>query len=166
MPLTDAQCRVAKPAQRVQKLSDGRGLFFQVMPAGSKLWRINYRFQAKQRTAAFGSYPNVSLATARLRAAELKDKLAAGADPALKDGETTTPVETFKEAACEWYRTREAQWVSGYAARLRARLDGDVFPRIGHKDVAAVWPGAGFVDTEIGCFMRLEISDGETEVRR
>lgn len=140
MPLTDAQCRAAKPAQRVQKLSDGRGLFLQITPAGSKLWRMNYRFQAKQRTAAFGSYPDVSLATARLRAAELKDKLAAGADPALKDGETATPVKTFKEAARDWYRAREAQWVSGYAARLWARLDGDVFPKIGQKDVAAVTP--------------------------
>ncbi|MFN4194036.1 MAG: Arm DNA-binding domain-containing protein [Tabrizicola sp.] len=55
MPLTDAQCRAAKPAAKVQKLSDGRGLFLQVTPGGSKLWRMNYRWRAKQRTAAFGS---------------------------------------------------------------------------------------------------------------
>jgi hypothetical protein len=30
MPLTDAQCRAAKPAEKVQKLSDSRGLFLQV----------------------------------------------------------------------------------------------------------------------------------------
>jgi hypothetical protein len=101
---------------------------------------MHHRFQAKQRTAAFRSFPDVSLATTRLRAIELKDKLAAGADPALKNGATAAPVKTFKEAARDWYRTREAHWVSGYAARIWARLDGDVFPTTGHKDVAAVTP--------------------------
>ena len=52
MPLTDAQCRAAKPAEKVQKLSDGRGLFLQVTPGGSKLWRMNYRYEGKQRTAS------------------------------------------------------------------------------------------------------------------
>lgn len=140
MPLTDAQCRTIKPAEKVQKLSDGRGLFLQVTPGGSKLWRMNYRYQGKQRTAAFGSYPNVSLATARLKAAELKDKLASGTDPSLKEGQAALPVQTFKEAAREWYRAREAQWFGGYAARIWARLEADVFPRIGTKDVATVTP--------------------------
>lgn len=142
MPLTDAQCRAAKPAAKVQKLSDGHGLFLQVTPGGSKLWRMNYRWQAKQRTAAFGSYPDVSLATARLKAAELKDKLAAGIDPAAKEGTAAgaAPVKPFKDAAREWFNAREAQWVSGYAARIWSRLDADVFPKIGAKDVAAITP--------------------------
>lgn len=140
MPLTDAQCRAAKPAEKVQKLSDGRGLFLQVTPGGSKLWRMNYRWEGKQRTAAFGAYPDTSLASARLKAAELKDKLAAGIDPAAKDSAAAAPVKPFKDAARDWFRAREAQWVSGYAARIWARLDGDVFPKIGLKDVAAVTP--------------------------
>lgn len=140
MPLTDAQCRAAKPTDKVQKLSDARGLFLQVTPSNSKLWRMNYRWGAKQRTAAFGSYPDVSLATARMRAAELKDKIAAGIDPAAKEGATAAPVEPFKDAAREWFNAREAQWVSGYAARIWSRLDADVFPKIGAKDVATVTP--------------------------
>ncbi len=131
-----------KTAAKVQKLSDGRGLFLQVTPGGSKLWRMNHRWQAKQRTAAFGSYLDVSLATARLKAAELKDKLAAGIDPAAKEGTAAgaAPVKPFKDAAREWFNAREAQWVSGYAARIWSRLDADVFPKIGSKDVAAITP--------------------------
>ena len=142
MPLTDAQCRAAKPTEKVQKLSDGRGLFLQVTTRGSKLWRMNYRWQDKQRTAAFGPYPDLSLASARMKAAELKDKLAAGIDPALKDGAVVedAPVKTFKDAAREWFNAREAQWVSGYAARIWARLDADVFPKIGGKDVSTITP--------------------------
>ena len=140
MPLTDAQCRNAKPTTKVQKLSDARGLFLQVSPGGSKLWRMNYRFDGKQRTAAFGSYPDVSLASARMNAAELKDKLALGVDPAWKDGTAEAPNKTFKDAARAWFNAREAQWVSGYAARIWSRLDADVFPKIGAKDVATITP--------------------------
>lgn len=140
MPLTDAQCRAAKATEKVQKLSDGRGLFLQVTPGGSKLWRMNYRWQGKQRTASFGAYPKVSLGTARLRAAELKDKLDAGVDPALKEGATPAPLKPFKDAAREWFNAREATWVSGYASRIWARLAADVFPTIGAKDVSSITP--------------------------
>ncbi len=101
---------------------------------------MNYRWQAKQRTASFGPYPDVSLATARLRAAELKDKLAAGLDPAAKEGATAAPVKAFKDAAREWFNARETAWVSGYAARIWARLDSDMFPTIGARDVASITP--------------------------
>ena len=59
MPLTDAQCRSPKATERFQMLSDQRGLFLQVTPGGSKLWRIKYRWQEKQRTASFVPYPDV-----------------------------------------------------------------------------------------------------------
>ena len=142
MALTDAQCRAARPAPKVQKISDGRGLFLQVTPGGSKLWRMNYRWQDKQRTAAFGSYPEVSLATARLRAAELKDKIAAGIDPAARATtiESALPYRTFEAAAKEWFRSQEARWVSGYAARIWSRLEADVFPKIGKTDVGKIVP--------------------------
>ena len=140
MPLTDTQCRAAKPSAKVQKLSDARGLFLQVSPSGSKLWRMNYRFDGKQSTAAFGAYPAVSLASARMNAAELKDKLALGVDPAWKEGTAEAPNKTFKDAARAWFNAREAQWVSGYAARIWSRLDADVFPKIGAKDVSTITP--------------------------
>lgn len=142
MPLTDAQCRAAKAAEKVQKLSDGRGLFLQITPGGSKLWRMAYRWQAKQRTAAFGSYPDVSLANARIKAAELKDKLAAGTDPAAKavTAAAALPQRTFEAAAREWFRSQEARWVSGYAARIWSRLEADVFPKVGKTDVGALAP--------------------------
>lgn len=103
--LTDAQCRTTKPTEKVQKLSGGRELFLQVTPGGSKLWRMNCHLQAKKRTAPFGSYPDVSLATARLKATKLKDKLAAGIDPGAKEVTTAgaTPVKPFKDAAREWF---------------------------------------------------------------
>jgi hypothetical protein len=43
MPLTDVQIRQAKPGPKPRKLSDERGLFIEIRPAGSKLWRYRYK---------------------------------------------------------------------------------------------------------------------------
>ncbi|ROQ55811.1 uncharacterized protein DUF4102 [Pseudomonas putida] len=40
--LTDTQCRTAKPKDKPYKLTDGKGLYLEVKPNGTKAWR--YRF--------------------------------------------------------------------------------------------------------------------------
>jgi Arm DNA-binding domain len=111
MHLTDAQCRAARPRTKVQELSDQRGLYLNVTPSMSELWRMDYRYHGEQRTAAFGAYPDVSPATARLTAADLKEKSAAGIDPAAKEGQPPAQEKCFRGAAREWFNSREAQWV-------------------------------------------------------
>ncbi len=69
MPLTDTNIRNAKATSKVQKLSDGEGLYLHIAPTGSKLWRMAYRFDGKQKTLSFGKYPAVSLQEARRRRA-------------------------------------------------------------------------------------------------
>lgn len=40
MKLTDTALRALKPVDKVQKLSDGGGLYLHVTLTGSKLWRM------------------------------------------------------------------------------------------------------------------------------
>jgi len=47
--------------------SDGGGLFIDVMPSGSKVFRLAYRINGKQRTLVIGDYPTVKLADGRHR---------------------------------------------------------------------------------------------------
>lgn len=84
MPLSDSKIRNLKPLDRVQKLSDGGGLYLYVPPQGSKLWRMNYRFEGRQKTLSFGPYPAVSLAEARTKREEAKANLRNGHDPSKK----------------------------------------------------------------------------------
>jgi hypothetical protein len=42
--LTDTAIAKAKGKEKKYKLYDGKGLFLLVMPTGSKLWRLKYRF--------------------------------------------------------------------------------------------------------------------------
>ena len=59
MPLTDAAIKNLKPIEKSIQKSDGAGLFLMVNPNGSKLWRLAYRFDGKQKLLALGSYPAV-----------------------------------------------------------------------------------------------------------
>ncbi len=81
MPLTDVQIRNMKPQARAYRRADGGGLFIEVRPGGSKLWRLAYRFDGKQKLMAFGSYPETSLARAREKRQAAKAVLQDGVDP-------------------------------------------------------------------------------------
>lgn len=65
MPLSDLQIRKAKQRDKPYKVADGLGLFLQINPSGSKLWRMKYRFLGKEKLLALGAYPLISLADAR-----------------------------------------------------------------------------------------------------
>jgi len=81
MPLTDAHIRRLKPEDRPFRKSDGGGLFLEVRPNGSKLWRLAYRYDGKQKLLALGAYPVTSLASARAKRQEAKTLLSDGIDP-------------------------------------------------------------------------------------
>lgn len=59
MNLTDTACKNAKPAEKPYKRFDGGGLYLEVMPNGSKLWRLKYRYLGKEKRISLGSYPHV-----------------------------------------------------------------------------------------------------------
>lgn len=52
MPLTDLSCKNAKPKEKPYKLADSQGLFLLASPNGSRYWRMNYRYEGKQKTLA------------------------------------------------------------------------------------------------------------------
>src|SRR3954447_8763655 len=65
MSLTDARIRNAKASAKPIKLTDGGGLYLEVQPNGSKLWRYRYRIAGKENLFAIGDYPAIGLADAR-----------------------------------------------------------------------------------------------------
>jgi integrase len=145
MPLTDTTCRNARSAEKPLKISDGGGLFLLIQPTGSKLWRMAYRFQHKQKTLAFGAYPAVSLKDARAKRDGAKELLAKGVDPGEvkrmeKRDAKITGLNTFEAIAREWLNARRAGWTVGYSGRLLRRLEADLFPRIGSRPISEIEP--------------------------
>jgi hypothetical protein len=61
-PLTDLQVRSAKPQDKPYKLSDGGGLYLEIRPVGTKLWRMKaFQANGKESRLALGQYPAVTL---------------------------------------------------------------------------------------------------------
>jgi integrase len=82
MALKDVEVRALKARDRVYKRGDGYGLYIEVHPNGSKLWRLKYSHLGKDKRIAFGRYPEVGLAEARGKRDEARRKLRDGVDPA------------------------------------------------------------------------------------
>ncbi|MER8924275.1 integrase arm-type DNA-binding domain-containing protein [Mesorhizobium sp. M0859] len=143
MPLTDIQCRNAKPKADGSplKLADGGGLFLAVTPAGGKYWRMTYRFDSKQKLLSIGEYPAVPLADARALLSSNKAILKAGKDPALHKAEATTGgPDAFETVAREWLEAQKAAWVPEHWQRVLSRFENDVFPIVGKmrlRDIGA-----------------------------
>ncbi|KUM25630.1 integrase [Mesorhizobium loti] len=104
MALSDVKCRNARPASKLFKLSDGGGLQLWVQPTGSRLWRLAYRFDGKQKLLALGSYPLISLAEARQARDDAKRLLLAGMDPAheRRSRKAGSAKDTFRSIAEEY----------------------------------------------------------------
>jgi integrase len=127
MALTDIAIKSSKPRDSTYKLSDGRGLQLHVTHLGSKLWRLAYRFDGKQKLMALGSYPDVSLAQARDKVDDVRKLLAAGADPMAarkteKIARRLAVEDSFAAVAKKWWESLEA----------------DVFPAIGTRPIAEI----------------------------
>ena len=84
IPLTDTKIKTTKAdSEKVQKFSDGNGLFLIVSKTGDKNWRFDYSrpYTKKRNSLSFGSYPTVTLAEARIRSDEARPLLSQNIDP-------------------------------------------------------------------------------------
>ncbi|HLH95460.1 MAG TPA: integrase arm-type DNA-binding domain-containing protein [Xanthobacteraceae bacterium] len=144
MALTDTTIRNLKPQQKPYKKSDSGGLQLHVMPEGSRLWRLAYRFAGKQKTIALGSYPAVTLAMAREAKDEARRLLAQGVDPSEKrkaDKRAAAAARTFGEAADEWFATKRVPEEKSEATLERDRwLMGEWKSEIGHRPIGEIEP--------------------------
>lgn len=141
--LTDLSIRNFKPELKPKKHSDGGGLFLLVTPAGTKLWRLAYRYDGKQKQLALGAYPYVSLKDARERRDAARTLLAHDVDPsenrkAAKAAKVSSAENSFEIVAREWFGKQSGSWNASHGDRIIRRLERDVFPWIGGKPIAEI----------------------------
>ena len=81
MKLSDSKIKNTKPGKKIIHLNDGDGLWMEVRPVGSKLWRYRFTFKGKRTRLSLGEYPAVSLKVAREKRDELKTLIVQGINP-------------------------------------------------------------------------------------
>lgn len=143
--LTDAAVRNAKPKDKPYKLADSGGLYLQVTPSGSKLWRMKYRFVGKEKLLSFGQYPAVTLADARKLRDAAKRTLAECVDPAVqkrnvKRENALSSERSFEAVARDWFDKKKGSVSPRHAAKIWAQVAADLIPQIGVVPIDAIEP--------------------------
>jgi len=141
--LSDIAIRNARPRERAFKLYDERGLYLIIQPTGGKLWRFDYRFFGKRKTLALGSYPDVSLASARDGRDEARRHVASDIDPseirrATRESREGAANNSFEVIAREWISTHMADKATSHTSRLLRRLVLYIFPWLGNKPISEI----------------------------
>lgn len=143
MKLSDISVRKSKAESKAYKLSDGGGMYLEVMPNGSKYWRLKYRFNGKEKKLALGVYPDVSLALARERMHDARKLLATDTDPsenkkAVKAAKFDKSENSFEVVAREWIASHMANKAASHRDKVVRRFELYIFPWLGSKPIADI----------------------------
>ena len=143
--LTNTAINNLKPKKKPYRVYDGHGLYLEVMPNGSKYWRMKYRIHDKEKRLAFGVYPEVSLAEARDKRNKARKLVAEGIDPStekkrIKRQAIINAANTFEAVALEWHENQKERWTPHHAVNVMRRLNIDIFPYIGKRPIADIDP--------------------------
>jgi len=137
--LNDTRVRSAKSREKAFKLSDERGLFLLVMPTGSRLWRLKYRVNGREKLISLGAYPDVTLKRAREKRDAARRLIADGIDPSVqRKAERAALAQSFEGVAKEWLELQTKSLAPETISILTARLDSGLYPYIGSRPISAI----------------------------
>jgi integrase len=143
MKLSDLRIKNLKPKDNSYKAFDGEGLFLLINKRGSKLWRLKYRIDGKEKLLALGSYPDISLQTARALKRKARELLAKGIDPSERKKEVQlqrreAELNTFESVTREYLKTKEKTLTEETLKKMTRMIETDVLPFIGKKPIHKV----------------------------
>ncbi|MCQ4311057.1 integrase arm-type DNA-binding domain-containing protein [Pseudomonas stutzeri] len=122
---------------------DGDGLRLVVKPTGRKSWLLRFQLAGRRREMGLGSYPEISLKSARLEASSKRRLLIDGVDPlAARDRERLAQREAqrvqeakqlkFRTLATEYWEAHGGAWSERWRRGWIRKLELYAFPHIGN----------------------------------
>ena len=158
---------------RAEKLSDpgwypdGQNLYLQVNSLSSKSWVFRYSVKRKETRLGLGSYPQISIARAREKAAELRSLLQEGVDlkahreEKRRQAEQEQMVSTFRACSEAYIKAQAPSWSNHkHAQQWSNTLRDYAFPTIGEMDVSDI-----SVDDVVDCLQPIWGTKTETAKR-
>jgi len=127
------------------KVTDEKALYLLVQANGSRLWRLDYRFDGLRKTFAIGSYPDVSLAQAREQRDSARKLLSN--DPPIDPNENRKAIKatkklgaenSFEVVAREWWLSHMKGKADSHKEKVIRRFELYLFPWIGRKPIAEI----------------------------
>ena len=144
MALTDTYIKTkTKPAQKVYRIADEKGLCLEVRPNGSKLWRYRYRLDGKASMFSLGAYPAVTLEDARVDRARCRELVKAGIHP-VQDKKARAAADkvargnTFKAVSKAWLGENKPHWSAYYYKQVDRAFKKHLYPTLGDLPIKQV----------------------------
>jgi integrase len=127
------------------KLADGQGLYLLITRAKTASWRIKYRIEGKEKSYTIGTYPQSSLAQARLELKEVKASLNKGRDPVVARRITIAQAaahseSTFRAVAEEWFAMKEKEWSLTHHTKSKRAFERDIYKALGELPIESITP--------------------------
>ena len=135
--LTELMIRQAQAKEKQYSLPDGRGLMLLVHPNGRKYWVLRVYVDGKERRRSLGTWPELPLKEARLRAYEVRERTVDETTALATPGEAT-----FENVARQWLEARMGDKAPGYVRTVRLRLEKFILPKIGYKKLGHITSAA------------------------
>ena len=143
MALSDVKIRSTKAGEKPIKLADSGGLYLEIRPSGTKLWRYRYRIAGKENVFAIGEYPSVTLSEARATRLKARELVRRGIHPAharrsTVEAQICENANTFQAVTQLWMKLHKDEWSPYYYKQVDRFMEADVFPSIGRLPIRAV----------------------------
>jgi integrase len=163
--LTDLAIRSARPAEKSYKLTDSHGLYIEVRPTGTKLWRYRYRIAGKENLFALGEYPAkpipadepeaektlrieqgvFTLSEAREARVKARALVRQGIHPARERKfaalrRRLENSQSFESVAGSWMEEHGKHWSERYRYNIEQGLKKNVYPYLGAMNVGDIKP--------------------------
>lgn len=143
MALSVVAIKAATGRDKAYKLADLDGLYLLVTPSGGRYWRMNYRHLGKQKTLAFGVWPETGLAETRAERDAARKIIARGDDPAERIkldriAATVAASNSFKAVADDWLLKAEKEGRSAVTMKKLRWLVDFINESIGKRPIAAI----------------------------
>lgn len=137
MALTNMAINKAKPKDKPYKLHDSDGLYLQINPSGSKIWKFDYRLLGKRGTYTIGPYPDHSLKDAREKLIDARKLVANGENPTrakkVNKAKQALNEKRFSEYAKEWIEKQH--YAESTLVDMKLRLEKNIYPTLDSKPV-------------------------------
>lgn len=142
-PLADSVLAALAPEEKEYRELDGNNLYFRVQPSGKKSWQLRYKNKdGKWTWLGLGSYPASSAKVARLKAADILEKISRGEEIKTK---TQIKVERgiesekqFNNLMISWLDTRKTRWNEVTFSKAVKSINKHILPNFGHRDASEI----------------------------
>ena len=160
-----------EPAEKAYKKHDGKGLYIVVYPSGTKVFRLKYFYQFKEKVITLGTFGNITLAKAREKAEEFRftlrqkqEQLNTITDESIPEPAKEHDVDfLFAEIAGLWLSKKFKRLTVEYREAVKGLLERHLLPILGERylstirvkelyDLLASIQDKGLLDTGVRAF--------------